>query len=293
MEINDLKIFERVAYHGSITKAANNLNYVQSYITTRIQALEAEFNTKLFRRHSRGMILTSDGARALTYTKELLSLVEEMLKNGQTTNYGDRITIGTIETVTKLPMLLSKYRQNLPGVEVTLVAGVTKALVNDVINHRLDGAFVTRDDINPMLLRDLFVFQDELALITNSQVLDFDDILSQPFLVFDLGCIYRERLKKWFAHQKLRSAKMLEFGTLDTILRSVISGLGVTILPKSSVVHLAEIGIIRYHPIPEKYSQVATVFVYRTDSVMTKSVEILMETINNVADSMAFRPSND
>lgn len=54
VESGDLKIFQAVAREGSITKAAQALNYVQSNVTTRIQQLEAELKTPLFRRSNRG-----------------------------------------------------------------------------------------------------------------------------------------------------------------------------------------------------------------------------------------------
>lgn len=48
MEINDLRIFQMVAYEKSISKAALNLGYAQSNITMRIKVLENELNTTLF-----------------------------------------------------------------------------------------------------------------------------------------------------------------------------------------------------------------------------------------------------
>lgn len=50
-----LKVFLAVAEEGSISKAAQSLNYVQSNVTARIQQLEQELKTPLFYRHSRGL----------------------------------------------------------------------------------------------------------------------------------------------------------------------------------------------------------------------------------------------
>lgn len=58
MESGDLRIFQAVAREGSITKAAQVLNYVQSNVTNRIQYLEAQLKIPLFRRSNRGMTLT-------------------------------------------------------------------------------------------------------------------------------------------------------------------------------------------------------------------------------------------
>lgn len=65
MEISDLKIFQTVAKEGSITEAAQILNYVQSNVTTRIQDLENQLKVPLFRRSNRGMTLTPAGENLL------------------------------------------------------------------------------------------------------------------------------------------------------------------------------------------------------------------------------------
>ena len=50
MEFSDLATFSAVARCGGITRAASELNTVQSNVTTRIRALEAEVGVPLFER---------------------------------------------------------------------------------------------------------------------------------------------------------------------------------------------------------------------------------------------------
>ena len=63
MELSDLLTFSTVARLGGITRAADELNTVQSNVTQRVKMLEAEIGTALFERHSRGMTLTGAGRR--------------------------------------------------------------------------------------------------------------------------------------------------------------------------------------------------------------------------------------
>ena len=64
MESSDLRVFEAVARLGSITAASDELHTVQSNVTARIRALEDQLGTALFRRHSRGVVLTPRGRAA-------------------------------------------------------------------------------------------------------------------------------------------------------------------------------------------------------------------------------------
>ena len=67
MDAGDLKIFEAVARLGGMNRAAAELNTVQSNVTARIKALEADIGCALFARHSRGVSLTPAGQRLLPY----------------------------------------------------------------------------------------------------------------------------------------------------------------------------------------------------------------------------------
>src|SRR5690625_2845969 len=94
MEFKDLEIFQIVAQKGTITKAAKELSYVQSNITSRIQKLETELNTPLFNRHNRGMTLTPEGKKLLVYSEKILSLTNEMKKVVQSkTEPADKLEI--------------------------------------------------------------------------------------------------------------------------------------------------------------------------------------------------------
>src|SRR6267378_2537398 len=73
MALSDLVTFSTVARTGGITRAADELNTVQSNITHRVKALEAEIGTPLFERHSRGMTLTGAGRRLLPYAQTMAS----------------------------------------------------------------------------------------------------------------------------------------------------------------------------------------------------------------------------
>ena len=77
MELQDLRIFERVAREGSISRAAAALTMGQPGVSQRLRLLEAELGRQLFLRHRRGVELTSDGLAFLPYVQRLLGLLNE------------------------------------------------------------------------------------------------------------------------------------------------------------------------------------------------------------------------
>lgn len=281
LDLKDLYIFKKVAETENISKAAEVLNYVQSNVTARIKRLEEELNTKLFYRHNRGMVLTPEGKRLITYAKEITSKVEE-LKNIMIDSdqpFG-RLDIGTVETVIKLPFILSNYNKQYEQVDLSLTSGVTKDLIDHVLQYKLDGAFVTGNhkSVHPDLIQHS-VFEEELVLVTDNTPTNLAEIKQKPLIVFHSGCGYRAKLMEWLRDEKVIPKKIMEMGTFETILGSVYSGLGVAYIPRSTVQHHIERGLVQCHTLPEKYSKINTVFICRKEAHQAISLAKFIETI--------------
>jgi DNA-binding transcriptional LysR family regulator len=76
MEFRHLKTFRAVAVNRSFTRAAHELGYVQSAITSHVKALEADLGVKLFDRLGRRVILTDAGGELLAYATRILDLTD-------------------------------------------------------------------------------------------------------------------------------------------------------------------------------------------------------------------------
>lgn len=279
MEINDLKIFQMVAVHGSVSKAALDLNYVQSNVTARIKLLEKELQTPLFYRHKRGMILNSEGKRLLEYSREILSKFEEMKSNFQDQSKPSGVLeIGIVETVVALPEILSSYYSKYPNVELSLKAGVTELLLQEVIAMRLDGAFVTGPIRHP-LIEQVEVIQEKLVLVTKSDTFNLEDITTTPLLLYNKGCGYRGRLESWMKVEGIIPKQIMEFGTFGTIIGSVAAGIGITVIPESSIKDLVANGTVCSHNIPDPYREITTVFIRRKDSFLTSTLQSFIDEI--------------
>lgn len=279
MEFKDLKIFQTVAAHGSISKAALELNYVQSNVTARIKLLEKELDTPLFYRHKRGMILNTEGKRLLEHSKEILSKMEEMKRTFHNkTNPSGVLEIGIVETVIALPHILSSYYSKYPNVELSLKAGVTDQLLQEVLDMKLDGAFVSGPIRHP-LIEQVEVIQEKLVLVTKGDAFSMDDITTKPLLLYNKGCGYRGRLESWMKVEGIIPKQIMEFGTFGTIIGSVAAGVGITIIPESSIIDLAANGTVYCHSVPEPYRDITTIFIRRKDSYLTSTLQCFIDEI--------------
>jgi LysR family glycine cleavage system transcriptional activator len=65
LPLNALRVFEAVATHLSFTAAAKELGVTTAAVSAQIKSLEADIGVPLFRRHTRAVALTQDGAELL------------------------------------------------------------------------------------------------------------------------------------------------------------------------------------------------------------------------------------
>lgn len=278
MEMRQLKIFCAVAELGSFTAAAINVNTVQSNVTMRIKELEAELNRELFIRKKSGVVLTSAGETFLGYARRILQITEEsrsaLLDTGIPAGL---LRLGSMETTAaiRLPQVLTKYREQFPAVQLSLLTGTTAELIKAIETHRLDGAFVGGSHQNSALVEQE-VFQEELVLVSSShfdslEVL-IENIPQQTVLVFRTGCFYRSTLENWFYQVGLVPNQIMELGTLDGILSCVAAGMGVTLLPRAIAENYSMRHAIRCHTLPAEFGNISTFFIRRNDSMMTSAM---------------------
>jgi DNA-binding transcriptional LysR family regulator len=279
MESSDLRIFQAVAIEGSITRAAERLGYVQSNITTRIRQLESELGTKLFYRQSRGMSLTPSGENLLTYAEKVLQLLEDAKKaatdSGQPSGM---LKLGSCHTAAAVyvPKMLAEFHKAYPAVDLSLITAHSSDLVQKVLHHELDGAFVNSPVVHPDIVEEC-TFTEELVLATEPSETDPNCAHGKPILMNSTGCLYRKQIEDWLHAERIINPRIMEFTTLDAIVGGVMAGLGVSLLPKSTIQKLEEGGLIKSFPIPHPLSLVSIGFIRHKDVLLTSTLREFIE----------------
>ena len=277
MDAADLRVFEAVARLGGMSRAAEELHTVQSNVTARVRLLEEELGTALFRRHSRGVALTPAGRRLLPYAAKVRHLLDEARRAARDdgTPQGP-LTVGSLETTAALRLspLLASYAAAYPAVDLVLRTGTTCELVEQVLDHRVEAAFVCGPVDHPDLV-EAPAFREELVVATAPAVRRLDELARQAepkILVLRAGCSYRQRLEEILARRGVVGLRRLEFGTLEAILACTAAGLGATLLPRSVVEAARHHGAIAVHALPPAEARAETVLIRRRDAYVSSAL---------------------
>ena len=245
MELRNIATFLRVAELESFTQAANELGYVQSTITAQIKQLETEIGMPLFDRFSKKISLTPMGTKLMPYARELLHVTEEVASlNAAPLEISGTLRVGGLESLYTwiLTEKLLKYHEQFPLVRIeTCVASRTELFGMlrhgelDII-YLLDKKRLEHDLVRAYFSPTRIVFVTHPGNpLTGSRHIELADIAKEPLILTERGGIYRCALEEMAAENDIDLKPFLEVNSTSIIIRLILSGMGISLLPEYTV----------------------------------------------------------
>ncbi|MFD8010376.1 LysR family transcriptional regulator [Streptomyces sp. NPDC058955] len=246
MELRLLATFEKVAEVLSFTRAAAELGYAQSSVTSQVKALESSLGTELFERLGGRIRLTGAGERLLPYARRMAELAEEARAAVAAGEAAGTITIGTMESLTtyRLPPLLEYVHHRHPAVRLALRPTLGDATRQALRQGTYDLGFLMEAETEHEGLETEVLAPEPLALVAapGHPLADRTDLVTADLAGAGLigtepGCAYRDLFEAELAAGAGAGAavEFLEFGTIEASKRAVASGLGIALLPRIAV----------------------------------------------------------
>lgn len=179
MEITQCLAVLKAVEHGSISAAAQNLNYTQSGITRMIHSLEDELGFEIFFRSKRGVSLTENG-------KAMLPLFSEIVRtHNNAIEYSSKLTglisghlnIGTYYSISALclPPILKKFSDKYPGITINLTEGGNSETYKWLNDGLMDFCFCAKPNDN-LQSQWIPLFDDEIVVwLTKGHSLEKSD----------------------------------------------------------------------------------------------------------------------
>ena len=153
MESSRCKAFLAAAECGSLTRAAEKLNYTASGVSQLISAMESDFGFLLLKRTTRGVVLTAEGERMLPAVRAFLSQENRMHELAANINGLDigLINIAAYSSIAThwLPKVIADFKKKYPNININLMEGVRQEVLKWIEDGRADiGLLSGGDDID-------------------------------------------------------------------------------------------------------------------------------------------------
>lgn len=276
MNQKDLLYIKTIAEEGGISQAARKLYLSQPSLSQSVKRIEDSLGTSLFKRVSRGLVLTEAGKEYYVMASQILktySNFEEGIRNLESLKTG-QIFVGatTHRGLFLLPEFLADFHLRYPGIKVSVIETTTDSLENLLLTGNLDFSFMRapaktgchKNISYQGLLRDSFLLLLPPGHPAGKQavsikgmpfpVLELSRLKNENFLLPDPTLRLHENVLNILGHAGITIPNS-DFSSvyMETLVRLVSAGCGAAILPYK----LAEIPGLSpmpdYYCIPEEY----------------------------------------
>lgn len=246
MDLQHLTTFRTIATMGSFSQAADVLGYAQSTVSEHIRLLEADLQSRLFKRSGNKKVeLTPEGERLLTYAQKMSNL-ENQIKaevNHPEEPQGS-LSIRIPETVSQyyLSGMFYRYHDRFPGINLSLMDCMFFDLPEELKAGVVDLGFLIVDryvvkDLATETLRPV-----PLVLVTypghplaRDPNVDLSRLKDGPLLVPSNDCSYSQALERVLVEQKVKIPRVWRFNSIAAMKKVLISGVGFSVLPEIAV----------------------------------------------------------
>ena len=249
MTLQQLEYIVAVYRTRHFVKAAEACGVTQPTLSAMIQKLEAELDVKLSERSSQQVIPTAIGKvvveqawKVLNRARKLKDIVAEEKKSLTGT-----FRLGILPTIAPylLPRFFPRLMRENSSLEIRVVEMKTADIRRAIDRGEIDAAvMVDTGDLDDYALTTLF-YEQFLAYVSPSDQLSAkksiktSDLSNELLWLLDEGHCFRDQLVKYC---QLKAAKTSQsaysLGSIETFMRIVENGQGVTFIPELATMQL-------------------------------------------------------
>ena len=270
-----------VAQSGSFSKAAKKLFLTQPTISAHIASLEKDLDTRVFVRNTKEVDLSPEGKKLYTYARQILDLTEKIKEEfGRHEEEAKCVTIAasTIPAQYLLPDILTRFNEKHPGEQLRILES--------------DSAQVAEKKF----CKYIPFYKDQLVVITpNTEKYqeykrmggDISWIQEESVIMREEGSGTRKEAEKQLRHLGIRTERLRIIASIanqETIKKSVIQGMGISILSRLAAKNEVESGRVLEFPIPEADEGRDLNLVYNKNHPLTRSAQRFIKTVKEIYD---------
>ena len=288
MTLHQLELFQAVARHRSLTRAAEALHLSQPALSVQLKQLEQSLGIKLiyflgktFFLTDAGQVLAAQAPRVFGSLRDLRESLEK-LKGLQAGELG--VGFSLTPAIYFLTPLAIYFRENYPGVAFRPVVENSEEIERQVLNHEIDIGVVGRDvrvealEARPLSKERLVVVAAPRHPLAGKHV-GPRRLSGQRFIFREAGSATRRIAEERLQKLGIDYQTGLELNSFEVIKNAVAAHLGITII--SPALCRLEFAAKTLVPIQVRGLRVERNFnlIYRKDRLLSHAARALVSLV--------------
>ena len=252
MEFRMIETFLKIVQLNSFTKAADELGYAQSTVTTQIKHLEEELGTPLFERIGNRIRLTEAGEKFSKYAYELSAMVKQAKSVVvEDKNPTGELRIGVVDSLctSVFPDLMKEYSNTYTQVKISLEIASSLELEKMIKNSQIDAAIYLSlfnkqkgTFESKTFVQQLVVVASAHSFYADTKKITLEDLSNERLILTEKECQYHKAVEQIFDDAECITNILLETANTEIIKKFVEADSGLSILPEVNVLKEIEKG---------------------------------------------------
>jgi len=251
MTLQQLEYILAVNQFRHFAKAAEYCRVTQPTLSAMIQKLEEELDTRIFDRSQQPVCPTPVGIHIIEQAQNILvqanrikNIIEEE-KHSLTGTF----KLGILPTVAPylLPRFFPQLMKKYPDLDIRVVEmktnDIKKALQTGEIDAGIVASLAGMEELQqtPLFYEQFFAYVSREDALFNNEVIRTSDLNGEQLWLLDEGHCFRDQLVRFCQMKSARASQLAyHLGSMETFMRMVESGKGVTFIPELAVLQLGD-----------------------------------------------------
>lgn len=251
MTLQQLEYILAVNQFRHFAKAAEYCRVTQPTLSAMIQKLEEELDTRIFDRSQQPVCPTPVGIHIIEQAQNILvqanrikNIIEEE-KHSLTGTF----KLGILPTVAPylLPRFFPQLMKKYPDLDIRVVEmktnDIKKALQAGEIDAGIVASLAGMEELQqtPLFYEQFFAYVSREDALFNNEVIRTSDLNGEQLWLLDEGHCFRDQLVRFCQMKSARASQLAyHLGSMETFMRMVESGKGVTFIPELAVLQLGD-----------------------------------------------------
>jgi DNA-binding transcriptional LysR family regulator len=256
--LRQLRIFETVARHQSISRAAAELHLTQPAVSMQMKQLEEQIGVPIVELVGKRMFLTEAGQELRSHAQDIADRIDAMNLAMEQFRGLERglLRLAVVSTANYfLPRLIADFHARWPGVRVALQVAnrdeVLAALADNSTDLAITGRPPDSADVVAQAFMDnpLVVIAAPTHPLATAKAVPLAELAEQTLVVREPGSGTRAAIERHFAASGLGVRAGCELGTNEALKQAVRAGLGLGIVSAQTIELELQVGCLAVLPV--------------------------------------------
>ncbi len=280
--LRQLQIFEAVARHGAISRAATALHLTQPAVSMQVKQLEDQIGLKLIEFIGKRLHLTEAG-RELRGHAECIAMKMTELNRAMEQFHGlERgvLRLAVVSTANYfLSPVIAAFTQKYPGVRISLAVDNRERVLASLTDNQADLAITGQPPEGGDIAGEAFMDNPLVVVaspghkLASRPHLPLSALSGETLVLREVGSGTRATVERFLAAHKIAWQPGCELSSNEAVKQAVQAGLGLGVVPRQTIDLELETGRLKILPVDQFPLLRRWFLLHRTDKHSSSAAE--------------------